>query len=154
MAAGDDFIIGPSEVKGFIQTAGLTSSPAIADMVTDILKEEGLVLSEKADYDPNRKPIINIDREMLPLEEAEKLIALPEGIRLVCRCEQVVDSVKRRTRAMTGYYQGDFCRPRVVELMEREYEEPVSPKTDVEMRGDTRVTKEELLEYIGDIKRV
>ena len=174
VATGDDFIIGPSGVKGFIQAAGiqspgLTSSPAIADMVTDILREEGLALNEKESYDPNRKPIIDIGKELLPLKEAEKLVALPEGdTRLVCRCEQVaegvildalhrgipvttVDGVKRRTRAMTGYCQGDFCRPRVVKLMQRECGNTVSPMTDVEMRGDTRVTKEELVEYVAGL---
>lgn len=171
VATGDDFIIESSRIKGFIQAAGiqspgLTASPAIADMVTEILRDEGLALTEKADYDPNRKSIIALDRKRLPLKEAEKLVALPEGnARLVCRCEQVaegiildalhrgikvttVDGVKRRTRAMAGYCQGDFCRPRVIDLMEKEYGKPVSPKTDVEMAGDRRVTKEELLDYI------
>ena len=51
----NDFIIGPTEVKGFInvagiQSPGLTASPAIAEYVREILKEEGLVLEERADF--------------------------------------------------------------------------------------------------------
>ena len=177
VATGDDFIIGPSGAEGCIQAAGiqspgLTSSPAIADMVTEILQDEGLVLSERDTYDPNRKPIIEIGREMLSIRERDKRVALPQGdTRLVCRCEQVaqgiildalyrgipvttVDGVKRRTRAMAGYCQGDFCRPRVAKLMEREYGKPVSPKTDAEMRGDRRVTKTELVKYIAGVKGI
>jgi len=52
---------------------------------------------------------------------------------------------------MTGYCQGDFCRTRVVALMEREYGNTVSPMTDVEMRGDARVTRVGLVEYIAGL---
>ncbi len=173
-ATGDDFIIGESETKGFIQAAGiqspgLTSSPAIADRIVEILADAGLDLVEKTGYDPCRAPLIEVDKKMRPLKEAEELVALPEGVeRLVCRCEQVaegtildamrrgipvqtVDAVKRRVRAGMGYCQGQFCRPRVAALMERELGHPVSPLTDTERCGAKRVTKQELLEYVRDM---
>lgn len=176
VATGDDFIIEESKTKGFIQAAGiqspgLTASPAIADRIADILSDAGLTLIPKEDYNPNRKPIIETDKKMRPLSEVEQLITLPSGQeRIVCRCEQVtegmildslrrgipvhtVDGVKRRTRASMGFCQGDFCRPRFMALMEREYGEHISAKTDVELCGATRVTKQELLDYVEDFKK-
>lgn len=176
VATGDDFIIEESKTKGFIQAAGiqspgLTASPAIADRIVDILSNAGLTLIPKEDYNPNREPIIETDKKMRPLSEVEPLIALPSGgERIVCRCEQVteetildalrrgipvhtVDGVKRRTRASMGFCQGEFCRPRFLALMEREYGEQFSDKTDVELCGATRVTKQELLDYIEDFKK-
>jgi glycerol-3-phosphate dehydrogenase len=176
VASGDDFIIEESKTKGFIQAAGiqspgLTASPAIADRVADILSKAGLSLKPKDDYNPNRKPIIEANKEMRPLSEAEQLISLPSGQeRIVCRCEQVtegtildalrrgipvttVDGIKRRTRASMGFCQGNFCRPRFLALMEREYGDHFSAKTDVELCGAKRVTKQELLDYIEDFKK-
>jgi glycerol-3-phosphate dehydrogenase len=176
VATGDDFIIEESKTKGFIQAAGiqspgLTASPAIADRIADILSDAGLKLESKENYDPNRKPIIETDKKMRPLSEVEQLILKPFGEdRIVCRCEQVtegaildalrrgipvntVDGVKRRTRASMGFCQGDFCRSRFLKLMEREYGEHISARTDTELCGATRVTKQELLDYIEDFKK-
>ena len=176
VATGDDFIIGASKTKGFIQAAGiqspgLTAAPAIADMVAELLSDSGLSLIPKDDYNPYREPIIETDKKMLPLSEVERLITLPSGEeRIVCRCEQVpegtilsalrrgipvntVDGIKRRTRASMGFCQGDFCRPRFMALMEREYGEHISAKTDVELCGAARVTKQELLDYVEDFKK-
>ena len=56
----NDFIIEASKlVKGFInvggiQSPGLTSAPAIALMVREILLEEGLTLKEKREFIPHR----------------------------------------------------------------------------------------------------
>ena len=176
VATGDDFIIGASKTKGFIQAAGiqspgLTAAPAIADMVAELLSDSGLSLIPKDGYNPYREPIIEKDKKMRPLPEVERLISLPSGEeRIVCRCEQVtegtilsalrrgipvntVDGIKRRTRASMGFCQGDFCRPRFMALMEREYGEHISAKTDVELCGATRVTKQELLDYVDDFKK-
>ncbi len=175
-ATGDDFIIEESKTKGFIQAAGiqspgLTAAPAIADRVVELLSDSGLALVPKDDYNPYREPIIETDKKMRPLKEAERLIALPSGEeRIICRCEQVtegtilsalrrgipvttVDGIKRRTRASMGFCQGDFCRSRFMALMEREYGEHISAKTDVELCGATRVTKQELLDYVEDFKK-
>ncbi len=172
VATGDDFILEESKTKGFIQAAGiqspgLTSAPAIADRMVEILADAGLELIEKEDFDLTRRPIIPVDKKMRPPKEAERLLALSDGgERLICRCEQVtqdeildclrrgipvhtVDGVKRRTRASMGFCQGDFCRPRFAELMEREYGKPISPQTDVQRNGAKRVTKQELLTYLA-----
>lgn len=171
----DDFIIEETEVRGFvnvagIQSPGLTSAPAIADMVIGILKDAGLELEPNPDFNPNRKPIVT-KKPLKPLKEVAPFIELPLGSkdRLVCRCEQVredeivdalhrgihvktVDGVKRRTRAGMGWCQGEFCKPRVIEVMEREYGEKIDPKFDIEHSGVSRVQKSDLLEYLKSLE--
>ena len=54
-ADGEDFIIGPTAKRGFInvagiQSPGLTAAPAIACMVADILADEGLELTPKDEF--------------------------------------------------------------------------------------------------------
>ena len=166
----DDFIIEETEVKGFInvggiQSPGITSSPAIADMVVDLLDKSGLSLVEDPKFNPYRKPIIT-KKPLKPLKEIKDLIDIPSSDeKIICRCEQVtegeivdalhrgielktVDSVKRRTRASMGWCQGDFCKSRVLEIMEREYGKEIDPLFDVEHSGVNRVVKSELLDYL------
>lgn len=171
----DDFIIEETRVKGFInvagiQSPGLTSAPAIAEMVTGILKDAGLEWEENKDFDPYRKPIVT-KKPLKPLKDIKEFIELPLGSkdRIVCRCEQVredeivdalhrgikvktVDGVKRRTRAGMGWCQGEFCKPRVIEIMEREYGEKIDPGFDIEHSGVNRVQKSDLLEYLKSLE--
>lgn len=138
----EDFIIRPSaRVKGFvhvagIQSPGLAASPAIAKMVLGILKEQGLEMREKKDFNPRReKPVIF--RELSNREKERAIERNPLYGKIVCRCEQVtegevvdaihspipalsVDAVKRRTRAGMGRCQGSFCLPRVASIIARE----------------------------------
>lgn len=136
-----DFIIEESNVKGFINVAGidspgLTSAPAIALKVVEILKKGGLDLNLKDDFIPYREAIIK--RKNLSHEEVSKLINIessPEKI--ICRCEQVtegeivdalnrgikvtsIDGIKKRTRAGMGKCQGAFCGKRVRTIIARE----------------------------------
>ncbi|MDD7464509.1 MAG: NAD(P)/FAD-dependent oxidoreductase, partial [Anaerococcus sp.] len=142
-ASTGDFIIENTNVDGFInavgiQSPGITSSPAIAEMVEGILKDCGLELIDDETYDPYRRPIIKY-KDLEDFNKVKDKIDYEFGNpeRLVCRCEQVsektirdamnrsipcetVDAVKRRTRAGMGFCQGTFCRPRVIEVMEDE----------------------------------
>lgn len=171
----DDFIIEETEVKGFInvagiQSPGLTSSPAIAEMVIGILKDAGLEWEDNNEFDPYRKPIVT-KKSLQPLKDIKQFIELPLGSkdRIVCRCEQVredeivdalhrgiriktVDGVKRRTRAGMGWCQGEFCKPRVIEIMEREYGEKIDPGFDIEHSGVNRVQKSDLLDYLKSLE--
>jgi len=140
-----DFIIEESRVKNFInlggiESPGLTSSPAIALKVMEILKQTEMPFTEKDHFNPYRKGIII--KKDLSIEEVNQRIKLdscPEKI--ICRCERVsegeivdalnrnidicsVDAVKRRTRAGMGMCQGNFCGPRVRELIAREKDIP------------------------------
>lgn len=136
----EDFII-TSPKTGFVNAAGiespgLSASPAIAEYVVDMLKEQGLTLVEKEDYDPIRKPM-HAFREA-SMEEKNEIIKKDSSYgKVVCRCETVtegeilaairtnpgardLDGVKRRTRAQMGRCQGGFCGPVIVELLAKE----------------------------------
>lgn len=136
-----EFIIGEAEdAKGFIDCAGiespgLTSCPAIGEMVADILREK-MNLEKKEDFIAKRKGILN--PETLSKEEHAALIKEnPAYGNIICRCEMVtegeildaihrplgtksLDGVKRRTRAGMGRCQSGFCSPRTMEILARE----------------------------------
>jgi len=138
-AAGDtgDFIIN-SVVAGFINVAGiespgLSSSPAIALMVRDMVEKQGVELIPKADYIKTRKPMHHF-REA-GIDEKNHIIKKDKTFgRIICRCEGVtegeilaairtnpkpndLDGVKRRTRAQMGRCQGGFCTPYIIQLL-------------------------------------
>lgn len=135
-----DFIL-TRPVPGFLHAAGiespgLTSSPAIAKEIRDLLADDGLELREKPDFNPFRRPMNFF--ETMTTEQKNALIRLDSRFgKTVCRCENVtegeivyailanpgaldVDGVKRRTRSGMGRCQGGFCMPRVVEILARE----------------------------------
>jgi len=137
---GSDFYIAPSEkVSGFIQVAGiqspgLTASPAIGEYVKDLLKKEGLRLSEKPDYNPfvGKRPHV---KDMTPFEVDELAKADPAYANMVCRCEKVseaeiveairaghttLDGIKYFTRAQMGRCQGGFCTYKIMKIIMRE----------------------------------
>lgn len=135
-----DWVIEESRIKGFINligidSPGLTSSPAIALKVKDILQLSGLEFAAKDDFNPLRKPII-IKKDAA--FKGDLAGGLPEQ-HIICRCEQVtkaeivdslrrgipvrsLDGVKRRTRAGQGKCQGAFCGPRVRQVIAEELE--------------------------------
>ena len=134
-----DFIINMRD--GFINCAGiespgLSSAPAIAEYVADLIRESGEELTPKADFNPRRKPM-HYFREMTIDEKNEIIKNHPEFAHVICRCEIVtegeileairtnpkprdVDGVKRRTRASMGRCQGGFCTPYIIELLAKE----------------------------------
>lgn len=132
----NDFVIGPTRVRGFlnvagIQSPGLTAAPAIAEHVEALLAREGLPLSPREGYAPRVPGPTRFAR--LPPEEQEALAARdPRFARVVCRCELVteaevqeaidqgavtLDGIKFRSRAGMGRCQGGFCTPRCMELL-------------------------------------
>lgn len=169
VASTDDFMVYHSEVKGFIQCAGiqspgLTSSPAIADMVVDIVDNELMSLREKKDFDPYREPIIK-KKVFAGQAEVMKLISASGPEQLICRCEQVsrgvmedvisrglpintVDAMKRRTRAGMGFCQGQFCGPRVIEFLKDMGIRDVELIRDCEKAGWHRVGRNEFLQEL------
>ncbi|MBQ9112013.1 MAG: NAD(P)/FAD-dependent oxidoreductase [Clostridia bacterium] len=134
-----DFIIKERDgviTLGGIESPGLSSAPAIAEYVEDMLKDKGALTDVKADYVATRKPA-HYFRE-LTMEQKNEIIAKdPAYGRIVCRCEGItegeiveaiktnpgardLDGVKRRTRSGMGRCQGGFCSPTVVELIAKE----------------------------------
>ncbi|HHC18861.1 MAG TPA: FAD-dependent oxidoreductase, partial [Euryarchaeota archaeon] len=142
----EDFIIRPAKwVKNFlhvagIQSPGLASAPAIAEYAVECLKNMGLKLVEKHDFNPHRNPIPRVSE--MTLEELEKKIKEdPKWGNIVCTCEMVseaeiieaikrgattVDAIKRRTRAGMGTCQGGYCTLRVAEILSRELGIPLT----------------------------
>jgi len=135
-----DFIINAPK-KGFINVAGiespgLSSAPAIAEYVTELLKEQGAELLPNASYNPIREPQ-HAFREA-SIEEKNEMIKKDKSFgKIICRCETItegeilrairtnpgardLDGVKRRTRAQMGRCQGGFCGPQIVELLAKE----------------------------------
>ena len=138
-----DFRIGavPS-LRGFVNVAGikspgLTSAPAIALHVVDLLREElgdRISFQEDPAFVPERRHIPRFAE--LPMEERIALARKdPRYGQIVCRCEtvteaQVLEAIRRGartlagvkiwTRAGAGRCQGGFCGPRVVEILARE----------------------------------
>ena len=147
----DDFIIGSSKVdKNFINAAGiespgLSSAPAIAEMVDGIINELSGGFEKKADFNPVRPEPVRFRH--MTTEERAKLIEKNKAYgRIVCRCETItegeildaihapagardVDGVKRRTRAGMGRCQGGFCGSKVVEILARELNVPMNEIT-------------------------
>ena len=174
VSSTDDFVIGPTATKGFInvagiQSPGLTSAPGISDLVTEILEEEGLELIPDETYDPYRAPIIRRKEEMLPADYVHRHLDLPydDPKKFICRCEQVqagvvkdslergidvltVDGVKRRTRAGMGFCQGAFCRNRVRKMIDLTYGTAIEPLSDQQAEGYDRVTRQEFLDYLKE----
>lgn len=144
----NDFVIERAgEVDGLINLAGiespgLTAAPAIAQRVTELLKEGGEKLTEKPGWNPIRpaRPRFN----HLTREEQAALVAQdPRYGRIVCRCEMITegeivaeihaplpartyDAIKRRTWLGTGRCLGSFDMPRVVDILAHELNLPVT----------------------------
>jgi glycerol-3-phosphate dehydrogenase len=148
VADSEDFIIGPTSKKGFInvagiQSPGLTAAPAIARMMCDILRDEGLALHGKDDFIPAVPKPIHV-AGLSTQQQIELAARDPRYGRIACRCEYVtegevadaiqrgartLDGVKFRTRAGMGRCQGGFCTTRCMELLAREMAVPFTAVT-------------------------
>ncbi|MCB0111773.1 MAG: FAD-dependent oxidoreductase, partial [Caldilineaceae bacterium] len=133
---GNDFLIGPSAKRGFfnvagIQSPGLTAAPAIADLVIELLRDDGLAFVPKANFVAANPAPVHF--ATLSTEEQIALAAQDRRYgRIVCRCELVtegevvaaidrgattLDGIKFRTRAGMGRCQGGFCTGRCMTLL-------------------------------------
>lgn len=165
----EDFIIEKSEkIKGFIhvagiQSPGLASAPAIAEMVVGIVEKEEGVLKENKSYNPIRKKPIEF-RKLSKKDQDEIINNNPRYGNVICRCETItegeivdaingpipcttVDGVKRRTRASMGRCQGGFCSPRIVSILARELNKDV---TEISQKGkDSFIIRKRARQNIG-----
>lgn len=138
----EDFIIGEVEdSKGFFEVGGfespgLSSIPAVAEYVVDLINQRHGGLRKKDDFNPTRRPVIRFNH--LPQEVKAKLIQKdPAYANVICRCETITEAeivdcihrnagarslkaVKKRVRPGAGRCQGGFCGPKVVEILARE----------------------------------
>jgi len=143
-----DFIIEVSErCPGFVNVAlpppGITCSPAIGKQAVEILRNVGLRLMEKPNFNPYRKKMKRV-RDSSLAEIAEFVHRDPRYGHAVCRCEQVseaeiveairrgattLDGIKFRTRAGMGRCQSNFCGPEVAAILARELHQPYEKVT-------------------------
>jgi glycerol-3-phosphate dehydrogenase len=158
----DDFIIEASrKIRGFINVAGiespgLSSAPAIGEMVSGILKEVAQEISPRLELNyqddfvetlseqPKFADYLDMTGEWQ--EIVEKNADYGE---IICRCEKVskgemlgaihqpvparsLDAIKRRVRAGMGRCQGSFCSPKVLKILSEELK--ISP-LDITKKG-------------------
>ena len=150
--AGEDFIIRHEEkVPGFvnvagIQSPGLTAAPAIAILISDILKKNGLTLKKKSVFHAHHKEITHLFA--IPIPKTKRLVKKDPGYGdIVCRCEMVsarevrdaiccgaktLDGIKFRTRAGAGRCHGSFCTTRIMKILAAERKIPL---TQITKRG-------------------
>ena len=137
-----DFIVEiPHKVQGLVNLAGiespgLSSSPAIAQRVVELLKDAGEDLKVRNDWNPIR-PARPQFRHMTHDQRRQVIEKDNRYGRVVCRCENVTegeivaeihslvparsyDGIKRRTWLGTGRCQGGFDMPRVTHILARE----------------------------------
>ncbi len=86
---------------------------------------------------------------MSHIEQDEWIQKNPKYGNIVCRCELItegeiidaihsplpgttIDGIKRRTRAGMGRCQGGFCGPKVLEIVARELDKPL---TEITLKG-------------------
>ena len=118
-----------------IQSPGLASAPAIAEMVEGLVLQALPGLEHKKDWKRRREPRVEFAR--LPEPQKNDLIGEDPGYaHIVCRCEGVtagdvrsavrhgtpnLDDIKRRTRAGMGPCQGLNCMPAIAALLVNEF---------------------------------
>ncbi len=137
---GDFYIAHSETVKGVIHVAGidspgLASAPAIAEMVVNMVGEI-LDLKEKNEWDDtfHFPPYL----KFLPDEMRRELIQSRKDYgKIVCKCRQVsegeivdvirltpgvndVDAIKRRLGVTGGHCGGTYCLPKIMEIFARE----------------------------------
>ena len=149
--ADNEFVLRASEkVSGLVHAAaidspGLTCCVSIAKYLVEILRTQGLALTEKADWDGCREDL-HAFRNMNDEQKDAYIKAHPAYGKIVCRCETVsegeilaalrknpvaldIDGVKRRTRSGMGRCQGGFCGPYIMELISKEQNIPMEAVT-------------------------
>lgn len=140
-STGDFVIEEVEDAKGFInvggyESPGLSSIPAVAEYVVNIIKQSRNDLIINNTFNPRRRPVVRFDELTYP-ERAEKIKEDKLYGQIICRCENIteaeivdcihrsagatsVKAVKKRTRPGMGRCQGGFCGPRVQEILARE----------------------------------
>lgn len=161
---GSDFIIerGKKALHYYytagICSPGLTSAPAIAEMILKMMQKDGL--KTKPIKLKKRKPYGELNN--LSKTQYKQLVKQnPLYGKIICRCEKVsegeildalasplkprsVDAIKRRIRPTMGKCQGGFCLPKIVKII-ADFDK--TKQEDVTLKGEGSNI------LIGDIKK-
>jgi glycerol-3-phosphate dehydrogenase len=138
-----DFVIEDrKDVQGFInlvgiESPGLTSSPAIAQMAVEMVGHH-LPLVPNPAFNPIRPGSSDFFSELQSGERAAMIAEDPDYGEIICRCEKITKkevldaiqnplgartlvSIKYRARVSMGRCQGGFCIPRIFRLLRDEF---------------------------------
>ncbi len=138
----EDFVIEPSKKNGRaihllgIDSPGLSSAPAIAEEVASLLRDAGLTLTPKKNFNGKRDSY-HVFGHLSDEEKNEWIKRDPSYGHMICRCETItegeireatrrkppartMDAVKRRVRPGMGRCQGGCCTTYVAELIAEE----------------------------------
>jgi glycerol-3-phosphate dehydrogenase len=138
-----DFVLeSRKDIPGFInllgiESPGLTSSPAIALKVRDMVGAL-LPLEQKDAFVSERPGMLGYVNERSSEEKADLIAENPDYGKIICRCEQITKKeildaienplgvrtlagIKYRARAMMGRCQGSYCRPKIIQILENEF---------------------------------
>ena len=147
-SAGGDFVIGENAPGFFdcagIESPGLTAAPAIGVHVAGLVRTK-LGAVEKSGWIGTRKDVVST-AGLTPEAHNALIAANPAYGTIICRCESVtegeildaihrplgarsLDGVKRRTRAGMGRCQSGFCMHRVMAILQRELNIPMTSVT-------------------------
>ncbi len=137
-----DFVIGESKISegffhvGGFESPGLSSIPAVACDIVQMLVAKDRSIDSNANFNPLRRKV-NRFVDMSHQEKKAIIEKDPSYGNMICRCEYVTEGeivdcihrnvgattikgVKKRTRPGMGRCQGGFCGPRVMEIISRE----------------------------------
>jgi glycerol-3-phosphate dehydrogenase len=130
----------PRFINAVVRLPGIIPAQPIARHVVKLLGEAGLELVTRSEFNPYRTRIPRF--RDLSDDERSRLIARDNRYgHVICRCEtitegEIVEAIKRgartvaavryRTRAGMGRCQGGFCSTRVVNILARELNIPVT----------------------------
>ena len=157
----NDFIIEESnQVENLInvagiQSPGLTSSPAIAEYVVEIIEQKGIELIRNDSFNPKRFGFGNFNEEEKNKDD------------LICLCEEkteieimecfkrnipinTIDAIKRRVRPGMGMCQGQRCKKKIKNILNEKNVE-LEYRTDIELKKINRVNRFELIKKLKDL---
>lgn len=173
-----DFIIEASKnIRGFINVAGiespgLSSAPAIAEMVCDILKEVIKEISPQLELNYKDDFIETLPEQPRFADYLDKTGEWQEIVEkdadygeIICRCEKVskgevlgaihqpvparsLDAIKRRIRAGMGRCQGGFCSPKILKILSEELK--ISPLQITKKGTDSEILKTKTKDMIKE----
>ncbi|MBA7566814.1 L-2-hydroxyglutarate dehydrogenase [subsurface metagenome] len=134
----------PRFINVAVRLPGIIPALPIARHVVKLLGDAGLELTTRSDFNPCRTEIPRF-RDLSDSERSRLIAQDARYGHVVCRCEtitegEIVEAIKRgartvagvryRTRAGMGRCQGGFCSPRVVSILARELNIPVTQIMD------------------------
>lgn len=139
---------------GGIRSTGISGAMGIAEYGVELLRDEGLELTQKPEFKTVKLPTIG-QAFTRPHQDAEMVATNPAYAEMVCHCERVsrgelidamnapipansVDALRRRTRASQGRCQGFNCHAALVSSLRRvnDSKQRSNPMTVTEIASD------------------